>query len=86
MSQQIGRNGLNALVHVFLQGEESVQSTMTVMDLNMKKKNVKMLMIYVFSHFLMNFQTVSYQYFHIRVNFPTVSPRTFERDHRFFHV
>ena len=60
MSQQLGRNGLNVWARAFLQEVEFARSIMTVTDSNMKKRNVKMSMIYVFSHFLMNFPTVSY--------------------------
>ena len=62
MSQQLGLNGLNVWVRVFHQGEEFVRSTTTVMDLNTKKKNAKMPMIYVFSLFLMNCPTVSFPF------------------------
>ena len=81
MLQQLGRNGLNVWARAFLQEEEFARSTMTVTDSNMKKRNVKMSMIYVFSHFLMNYPMVSYfnHNFFVSVSLPYLHCESYSR-------
>ena len=56
--QQLGRNGPNALDHVYLRGDEFAQSNMGATDLNMKRKNARTSMISAFNHSLIVWQKV----------------------------